>query len=185
MAKPAPDVRAAEDEYSRGLLDFTADAVALDAARRVAAVRLDQAQALCKAFSEKEVEARARDAEFARVERYEAARAQADDARRALAEMYPQLAGDLVSLLRVAAEAELAVKAADADLPRNAIPLANVEGNDGANFHDRAIEAHGALNDPEAQRQAGSEAQRRAALVLSTVGCGWNGKQVFMPRPEE
>lgn len=51
--------------------------------------------------------------------------------------------------------------------------------NDGAYFHDRAIEAQGALNDPEAQRQAGLEAQHRAALVLSAVGSGWNGQQVF------
>ncbi|GJD44866.1 hypothetical protein AFCDBAGC_2735 [Methylobacterium cerastii] len=65
--------------------------------------------------------------------------------------------------------------------PSMAVPT----DNDGANFHDRAIEAHGALNDPEAQRQAGLEAQRRAALVLSMVGCGWNGKRVFVPLPEE
>lgn len=60
--------------------------------------------------------------------------------------------------------------------PMMAVPT----DNDGANFHDRAILAHGNLNDFEAHRQAGLEAQRRATLVLGAVGCGWTGRQAFV-----
>lgn len=119
---------AAEAAYRAALL--TSDEAGLrefDVARREAAMRIDRAEALCEALRERLADAQEREAEAERVAVYQAARAQADDARRALTEMYPQIAGDLVQLLEVVARAEVEVEAANADLPRGAVRLASVE----------------------------------------------------------
>lgn len=119
---------AAVAAYRAGLL--SADEAALrhrDTACRDAEVRLDRAKALVEALRERLAEARDREAEAERVAVYQAAQRQADDARRALAELYPQLAGDLVQVIELVARAEVEVEMANAGLPRNAEPLASVE----------------------------------------------------------
>lgn len=119
---------AAVAAYRAGLL-FADEAALrqLDTACRDAEVRLDRAKALVEALRERLAEAREREAEVERVAVYQAAQRQADDARRLLAEVYPQLAGDLVHVIEAVARAEVEVEAANADLPRNAEPLASVE----------------------------------------------------------
>ncbi|APT31386.1 hypothetical protein MCBMB27_02095 [Methylobacterium phyllosphaerae] len=119
---------AAEAAYRAGLL--TADEKApqlLDGARRDAGMRVERAEALVETLRERLAEAQDREAEAERVAVYQAARAEADDARRALAELYPQLAADLVQLMELVARAEVEVEAANADLPRGVEPLAGVE----------------------------------------------------------
>jgi hypothetical protein len=119
---------AAVAAYRAGLL--SADEAALrqlDMACRDAEVRLDRAKALVEALRERLAEAREREAEAERVAMYQAARAQADDARKALIEFYPALAEDIVKLMELVARAEVEVEAANADLPRGAEPLAAVE----------------------------------------------------------
>lgn len=121
-------VAAAEAAYTAGLLEVTpADLRALDDNRRAAAIRVDQARAFLAALETRLAEAQDREAERAKTERYAAARAQADAAADTLRDMYPQLAGALVDVLRGIAEAEIAVKTANADLPRGAAPLLPVE----------------------------------------------------------
>lgn len=121
-------VTAAEEAYRAGLLEATpADLRALDDNRRAAAIRVDQARAFLAALETRLAEAQDREAERGKVERYAAARAQADAAADTLRDMYPQLAGALVDLLRGVAEAELSVKAVNANLPRGAAPLLPVE----------------------------------------------------------
>lgn len=118
----------AETSYRTALL--TADEAALlklDAARREATVRIDRATALIEALRERLADAQAREAEADRVMRFEKARQQTDDAAAALAQWYPQLASDLVALLMAVAQAEQTVQAANADLPRNAVPILPVE----------------------------------------------------------
>lgn len=119
---------AAEAAYRTGLL--TADEKGLqqlDGARRDAGMRVERAEALVETLRERLANARDREAEAERVAVYQAARAEADDARRALAELYPRLTADLVQLMELVARAEVEVEAANADLPRGAEPLASVE----------------------------------------------------------
>ncbi|MDP4022426.1 hypothetical protein Q8W71_07315 [Methylobacterium sp. NEAU 140] len=121
---------AAEAAYKANLL--TSDDTGLRRlveARTDAGVRVDRATALVEALRERLAEAEAREAEAARVQRYEAARRQADDAAAALREMYPHLAQGLVDLLRGVAEAEIAVSDVNADLPRGAERIPSVEGS--------------------------------------------------------
>lgn len=121
-------VAAAEAAYTAGLLEANpADMRALDDNRRAAAIRVDQARAFLAALETRLAEAQDREAERGKAERYAAARAQADAAADTLRDMYPQLAVALVDVLRSVAEAEVAVKAANADLPRGAAPLLPVE----------------------------------------------------------
>jgi len=121
---------AAEAAYKGKLL--TADDATLRQlveARTDAGVRVDRATALVEALRERLEAAQTREAEAARVTAYEAAHAQAEEARAALVELYPGLARDLMSLMRVVAEAEIAVQAANADLPAGAAPIAGVEAS--------------------------------------------------------
>jgi len=118
----------AEAAYRAGLL--TADEKGLqqlDGARREAGMRVERAEALVETLRERLADARDREAEAERVAVYQAARAQADDARKALIEFYPALAEDIVKLMELVARAEVEVEAANADLPRDAEPLASVE----------------------------------------------------------
>lgn len=119
----------AKQAYRSALL--TADETAhsqLDAARREAIRRLHRAKALVAALRERLADAQAREAEVARVTRYEEARQQADDAAAALREWYPKLAEDLTNLLIVVAQAEQLVLEANADLPAGMDAIQNVEG---------------------------------------------------------
>lgn len=119
---------AAEASYRAALL--TADDVRplqLDAARREAAVRIDRATALVDALRQRLAAAEAREAEAARVQRYQAAQQQADDAAAALAEMYPTLARTLVDLLEGVTRAEIEVRAVNKDLPRGMERIPAVE----------------------------------------------------------
>ena len=119
---------AADGSYKASLLSGDeAEMYRLATARREAAVRVDRGEALVEVLRGRLDGARAREAEADRVERYEAARRQGDEAADALREFYPQYAGGLVELLKAVAEAELAVKEANADLPAKAVPLPGVE----------------------------------------------------------
>lgn len=118
----------AEAAYRASLL--TPDEAAsnrLDVARREAGVRIERATALIEALRQRLNNAQAREAEAARVLRYEEARQRADDAAAALNEFYPQMAEDLVKLLVVVAEADQMVQAANADRPNGADAIAPVE----------------------------------------------------------
>ncbi|WP_267428298.1 hypothetical protein [Methylobacterium sp. GC_Met_2] len=119
---------AAEQAYRGSLLGGNeAETLRLDAARREASVRIDRATALIEALRERLAEARDREAEAERVAEYEAARVQADDARRALAEHYDSMATDLVRLMEVVARAEMELQRVNADLPRGAERIQSVE----------------------------------------------------------
>lgn len=121
-------VTAAEEAYRAGLLEANpADLRALDENRRAAAIRVDQARAFVAALETRLAEAQDREAERGKTERYAAARAQADAAAETLRQAYPELALALVDVLRGVAEAEIAVKTVNADLPRGAAPLLPVE----------------------------------------------------------
>jgi hypothetical protein len=98
-----------------------------DAERQAIDKRIVRAKILIETLRECLAEAQERELEAERVERYEAARRQGDEAGDALRVLYPQFAGGIVELLRAVAEAEIAVKAANGDLPRGAAPLAGVE----------------------------------------------------------
>lgn len=120
---------AAEEAYRAALL--TADEAGLqqlESARRKVSVRIDRATALVEALRQRLADADAREAEAARVMRFEEARQQADDAAAALAEWYPRLCEDLTNLLMVVAQAEQLVQAANAERPQGAAPLPSVEG---------------------------------------------------------
>jgi hypothetical protein len=121
---------AAEAAYRAQLL--TADETALRKlvdARIDAGVRVDRASALVDALGERLAAARDREAEADRVIAYEAARKQADEAREALAQLYPQFANGLTDLLRAVADAEIVVSQVNDDLPRGAERLAGVEAS--------------------------------------------------------
>ncbi len=119
---------AAEEAYRAALLTANETALLqLDAARREATVRIDRAMALVGALRERLADAQAREAEAARVMRFEEARKQADDAAAALAEWYPKLASDLVALLTVVAQAEQLVQAANAERPEGTEAIPPVE----------------------------------------------------------
>lgn len=120
----------AEADYKANLL--TADDVAmrrLVEARSDAGVRVDRAIALVEALRERLVVAEAREAEVARMVAYEAAVAEADAARHALAERYPVLARELVRLMETVARAELTVGRVNADLPQGAAAIERVEAS--------------------------------------------------------
>lgn len=126
----AQDAQTAAEKAYRGAL-LTADEAGLhklDAARREAGMRIDQATALVEALRDRLADARAREAEAARIMRFEEARQQADDAAAALGEWYPKLAGDLVALLTVVAQAEQLVEAANAARPEGTEAIPGVEG---------------------------------------------------------
>ncbi|MFB0490071.1 vacuolar-type H+-ATPase subunit H [Methylobacterium sp. OAE515] len=139
----------AEAAYRAGLL--TADEKGLqqlDGARREAGMRVERAEALVETLRERLADARDREAEAERVAVYQAARAQADDARKALIEFYPALAEDIVKLMELVARAEVEVEAANADLPRGAEPLAAVEHP----ARDVPAEADDVLSEVEVRR---------------------------------
>ncbi|MCJ2018619.1 hypothetical protein MKK84_14430 [Methylobacterium sp. E-065] len=126
---------AAERQYRGSLLSGDeARTRQLDAARREAQIRLDRATALTEALAERHREAeeiaadeRARAEKADRVQRYQDAARQAEEARELLSVHYPQLAGDIVAVLRAVAEAEVAVMSVNRDLPEGAEPLEPVE----------------------------------------------------------
>lgn len=123
-------VIAAEEAYQSGLLsDNDSMLRKLAEARTEASIRVDRAAAVVVALKDRLAQARVREEEAVRVQKYQDAQRQADEARRALAEMYPMLAGQLVQLLTVVAEAEKAVRQVNDDLPKSAAPLPHVEGS--------------------------------------------------------
>jgi hypothetical protein len=125
----AQAAQAAAEEAYRGAL-LTADEAGLlqlDAARREAGVRIDRATALIDALRGRLADAQAREAEAARVMRFQEASREADDAAAALGELYPKLAGDLVALLMVVARADQLVQAANADRPEGTAAIPGVE----------------------------------------------------------
>jgi hypothetical protein len=129
VAAAAAALEAAEAGYKAGLLSADdARLRQLDDARTEARLRGDRAKALRTAIAEKLATAREREAEASRRAAYEAAEAQAAEARQLLQELYPEAARDIVKIIVAVASAEAAVRAANADLPDGAPPLAAVEG---------------------------------------------------------
>lgn len=59
------------------------------------------------------------------------------------------------------------------------VSMAVATRNDGAKFHLREMASSPSGSMEAAWQRLGLAAQRRAALVLSTVGCGWDGVQTF------
>lgn len=119
---------AAGDAYKVAML--TADDSTLRKLKEActdAAIRIDRAEELVRVLRERLAGAQDREEEARRVEVYQAAQRQAEEARQALIEWYPSFAGGLADLLRGVAEAEIAVSQANGDLPRGAAPLQGVE----------------------------------------------------------
>lgn len=59
------------------------------------------------------------------------------------------------------------------------VSMAVAMRNDGAKFHLQEMAASPSGSMEAAWQRLGLAAQRRAALVLSTVGCGWEGARTF------
>lgn len=89
-------------------------------------VLVDRAEAAIELAEQRLVEAQARDAEKARIARYALAGAKNAAARKALAE-YQQHAEAIRAIIRVVAEADAAIAAANSDLPTAAEPLLHPE----------------------------------------------------------
>jgi hypothetical protein len=119
----------AEAAYRASLLrGDEAEDKRLDADRQEAGRRIDRATALIEVLRQKLAEAEAREAEVARVQRYEEAKRKAAEGYQALA-LYAQAAEDVASILRVVAEAEDAVFRANLDLPQGVERLLGVEAS--------------------------------------------------------
>lgn len=117
----------AEEGYQRSRLadDAKATLAARDEQLRCA-VLADRAEAALELAQDRHAEAVARDAEKARVARYREAEAKSAAARKALAE-YSAHAQAIHAIIRVVAEADAAVAAANSDLPADAEPLVHPE----------------------------------------------------------
>lgn len=120
-------VTAAEAGYRAALLGPEGKLAALDDARRAAARDRDRTVAVVGALDARVAEARDREAEDGRRERYDAARQRAADAGAALKETYPLIVTGFRDLLQEIAEADALVVAVNADLPAGAIPLEGPE----------------------------------------------------------
>lgn len=125
-AKAAHDQ--ADADYTRGLLDLDEAGLqrVLDV-RSAATIRRDRAAALVEALEDRFSEVQGDEAEQRRVAAYAAARTKGATAEKLIAERYPEIGRQLRSLLREIAEAEAAIGAVNADLPKNAAPLASPE----------------------------------------------------------
>lgn len=125
----AEDAHADAEEIYRAAF-LTADdgeLLKLDTGRREAAVRVERTTAMVSTLRERLSAAQAREAEAARIERYEAARRQSQDAAAALVELYPQFAQALVDLLEGVMRAEIEIIAVNEDLPKDTPRLPMIE----------------------------------------------------------
>ena len=130
VAAATAALEAVEVGYKSGLLSADdAQLRRLDEARTDARLRSDRAAALHAALAEKLAAAREREADVERRQQYDAAQTQAAEAGRLLTEMYPQLAREIVEVLRVVAEAEIAVEEANMNLPANMPKILGVEAS--------------------------------------------------------
>lgn len=94
-----------------------------------ATVSLDRARAILEAAEIRHAAAASADAESERQARYDAAATKAEAAAKKLRKDYPKLAGGIRDLLRELAEAEQAVREANAELPEGELPLAGPEAD--------------------------------------------------------
>jgi hypothetical protein len=132
------DARRAETE-AKTAVDKQAEAVKAnfldDAAKRerdrteLERLRLaaSDAEAIRGALEERYVAALASDEDARRQVVYAAAQAKANAAAAALSKAYPRLANSMVAMLKDLAEAQLAVTAANAELPTGALPIIDPE----------------------------------------------------------
>ncbi|MDI4666916.1 hypothetical protein K9U40_21705 [Xanthobacter autotrophicus] len=148
MKKPAPgllalekaevDAQAALDAAKAKLADLEAGRVeavlggddartAHRASLQTARDDLEDAQAALLAIQSRLAQEREAAAEAARIAAYDAAIAKRDEVAALIREKYPQLAGGLVDLICASAEADLAIGAANANLPAGAERLEAVE----------------------------------------------------------
>jgi hypothetical protein len=121
------EIERATREHATALEEFDRERglEALDRKRR-ASIDLEAAQSEIAALESELVETEAKEAEAARQERYDTARARADAARETFCNEYPRLARAIVVLLREAAEADVEVLKANADLPADAPALRSI-----------------------------------------------------------
>lgn len=122
------EAAAAETAYRDSLTTTEFHELEQLAQRKLSAtVAVDRARAILEAAEIRYAAAEAEAAEAQRQARYEAAARLSEAASKRLRKEYPRHATALRDLLRELAEAEIAVKAANADLPRDATPLAGPE----------------------------------------------------------
>lgn len=126
----AAGVNTAQAAYADALLTASAPALRkLAEARSDATIRVDQLNAL---VSKLEVDldlATEAEAEASRYEQYAAACALAESARKQLFADYPKAAEKIRAVLGAIAEADIAVEAANQNLPAGATPIAKPEGS--------------------------------------------------------
>lgn len=128
LAAAEAEARLAEAAYKDSLTTTEFHELEQLAQRKLSAtVAVDRARAILEAAEIRQAAAAAEAAEAERQARYEAAAKLAEAASKRLRKEYPRHAAALRDLLRELAEAEIAVKAANADLPRDATPLAGPE----------------------------------------------------------
>ncbi|MDG4902777.1 MULTISPECIES: hypothetical protein [unclassified Mesorhizobium] len=122
------DAEKLEDDRRQTLLDGSdKDVEAVERKIEVANREVERAYA-AKAELERRIEqARNVEAEQVKVARYEAAKSQADAAAKELRKAYPEIGKRFASLLKVLAEASLAVEEVNRNLPDGATPLQDPE----------------------------------------------------------
>lgn len=128
IAAAKSEAEAAEAAYRDSLT--TADIKELErlAQRKLtAAVTLDRARAILEAADIRHTAAITADAEAARNARYAEAKAKAEAAAKKMRRDYPKAAQQIRDLLFELAEAEIAVREANAELPEGGVPLAGPE----------------------------------------------------------
>lgn len=119
-------VDTAQTAYAAGLLTGTPTALRkLAEARADAAIRADQASAVVSKLEADLDLATEAEAEASRREQYAAACALAEAARKQLFDTYPRAAEQIRAVLRTIGEADIAVAAANENLPQGANPIAD------------------------------------------------------------
>ncbi|MGF3026707.1 hypothetical protein ACQVP2_28295 [Methylobacterium aquaticum] len=123
-------LEAAEAAYREGLLVVDDAALKrLDEARTEARLRVDRANAVRAALSEKRATAEARESEARKRAAYDEAVRQSAEAQEILRTIYPGAAADIVRVITAVAAAEVAVRRVNDDLPEGAPVLRSVEGS--------------------------------------------------------
>jgi hypothetical protein len=126
----AAAVEAAEAAYQAGLLTEAPTALRrLAEGKTDAGIRVDQAAAIIVSLEAKLAAAIGSETEARRREQYDSASALAETARKQLFADYPAAAEKIRAVLRAIAAADIAVEAANQDLPEGAAPIAKPENS--------------------------------------------------------
>ncbi|TIR21793.1 MAG: hypothetical protein E5X33_12065 [Mesorhizobium sp.] len=122
------DAEKLEDDRRRALLDGTdKDVEQVERKIEIANREIERAYAARSELERRIEQARNVEAEQVKVARYEAAKSQADAAAKELRKAYPEIGKRFASLLKVLAEASLAIEEVNRNLPDGAAPLQDPE----------------------------------------------------------